>query len=67
MTTNKNIGQSESPEASQTPGADHVDKTNTDIRCTCRRLLAKRTSDGAGIEVQCPRCKRTWTFKLGPL
>ena len=36
-----------------------------DLRCYCGRLIAKQTAKG--IEIRCPRCKRTWTFvkKLG--
>ena len=33
---------------------------DTDLRCHCGRLLAKQTPKG--IEIRCPRCKRTWTL-----
>lgn len=29
----------------------------TDIRCECGRLMARATP--AGVELKCPRCKRT--------
>ena len=68
MIAKKLSSKKDSPK-SPLPNTEAPEKTkvNKEIRCTCRRLLAKQTSDGTGIEVQCPRCKRTWTFKLGPL
>ncbi len=69
MIANKKKGQNDSaqpPESPKPQDAKEIKGTG-EIRCHCRRLLAKYTADGAGIQVQCPRCKRTWTFKLGPL
>ena len=49
--------------SSQSINITHTELTpldNTDLRCLCGRLIAKQTPKG--IEIRCPRCKRTWTF-----
>lgn len=41
-----------------------MEKTD-DIRCSCGKLLAKRTANG--IELACRRCRRRLTLDLGEL
>ncbi|RMH39587.1 MAG: Com family DNA-binding transcriptional regulator [Deltaproteobacteria bacterium] len=36
-----------------------------EVRCACGRLLARRA--GAGVELKCPRCRRTAVVTLEDL